>query len=224
MLNRWLARRAVAKIALGGLALGLVALAGLTIWATIQTRTATTRVKAFNEVSAEWNTIFVRLGAEDAALREFLATNGSAYGRADLASTVRSAEPELAWLEKHGGSVEAAHVQTLRLAYEKYTAVVEAVLESAADQGELSIYQELATLDFNQLRDQVIANVERKQREVSLYLNEVDQQNTSLRFIAIGIVMIDLSFCAMSMAVLAVYQQRAERAAAKSRHQALHDR
>lgn len=223
MLDKWLARRAVAKTALGGLAMGLVALAIVAIWATVQMRTVTIRVKAFNEVSAQWNKVFVVLGAEDAALVELLATDGSEYGRNALIATIGAADPKLAWLEKRGGPVEADHVRMLRLAYEKYTAVVQAVLDSAANKGELSTYKELATLDFSQLRDQVVANVERKQRELAQYLADIDQRNTSLRLITIGIVVIDLSFCAMSTAVLAVYQQRAERAADKSRHQALHD-
>ena len=213
----------VAKVALGGLAMGLVALATLTIWSTIQTRTATARVKAFNEINAQWNSVFVRLGAEDTALREFLATNGGEYGRQTLRSTMSSAEPNLAWLSKRGGTVESDHVQMLRLGYEKYTDVVRAVLNLEANHGDLSTYKDLAALDLSLLRDQVIANVERKQRELALYLTEVDQRNTSLRLLAIGLVVIDLLFCVMSTAILAAYQQRAERVAAKSRHQALHD-
>jgi diguanylate cyclase (GGDEF)-like protein len=223
MRDRWLARRAAAKIAVGGLALGLVALAGLTIWATIQMRSATVRVKAFNEISSQWNTIFVRLGAEDAALRELLATNGSEFARKTLIASIGSAEPNLRWLERHGGPVEADHVRMLRLAYGKYSDVVRAILVAGAARGELSTYRDLAALDSGQVRDQVVANVERKQRELAQYLAEVDRRNVSLRLIAVGIVVVSLVFCAMSTAVLVVYQRRAERAAARSRHQALHD-
>ncbi|MBT8228349.1 MAG: bifunctional diguanylate cyclase/phosphodiesterase [Dactylosporangium sp.] len=211
------------RIALGGLALGLIALGGLTIWATIKTHTSTARVEAFNEINAQWNTVFVRLGAEDVALREFLTTNGSEYGRDPLIMTMGSAEPNLLWLEKHGGLVEADHVRMLRLEYKKYTDVVQAILDTAENRGDLSIYEELAALDLSQLRDQVVANVERKQRELALYLTEVEQRNASLGLMAIGIVVVDLSFCAMSTAILAMYQRLTERAVATSRHQALHD-
>lgn len=223
MLGRWLARRSVARVALFGLAIGMIALAGLSVWSMVQTSKATAQVERFNEISAHWNTVFVQLRAEDAALDEFLTTRGSDYARQPLIDTIGSAEESLKWLERNGGSLEANHVNMLRMEYEQYTNVVKAILGVAAAGGDLAGYEDLADLDFSQIRDQVVANVERKQRELAAYLVDVRQRNTSLGLIALAVAVVDLSFCAVSTAVLAVNQRLAERAAAKSRHQALHD-
>jgi hypothetical protein len=78
MLERWLARRAVGRLAIAGLAAGLAVLAVLAMWGTVQAQATTDRVRAYNEIGAVWQRVFTDLAVEDAALREFLATGGSA--------------------------------------------------------------------------------------------------------------------------------------------------
>ncbi|MBN1172433.1 MAG: EAL domain-containing protein, partial [Micromonosporaceae bacterium] len=183
----------------------------------------TARVRAFNEVSARWNLAFTHLSTEDAVLREFLATGGSVHKRQTLRDVVGSVNADLEWLEHHGGRIEAEHVAMLRVEYDGYTKVMEFVLSSPEKSERLTVYGDLALMEFGSLRAQIGANVERKQREFVQYLVGVDQDNLRLRWGAVAVVAVDLLLCIASMVVLVTYQRRAEREASSSRHQALHD-
>ncbi|MBT8224807.1 MAG: EAL domain-containing protein [Dactylosporangium sp.] len=223
MLGRWSVRRVTALAAVLGLALGLAALAALTIWGAGASRAMTDRVRGFNEAGAHWNLVFVHLNEEDAALREFLATGGSPPRREPLQRVIGSANVDLEWLKRHGDQVEISHVDMLTVGYADYTRVLTLILESPEKSDELSDYGALALLEIGPLRDQVVANVERKQRELAQYLVAVDRDSRTLRWVTGGVVTVDLLLCVVSMAFLVANQQRAEREAFSSRHQALHD-
>jgi diguanylate cyclase (GGDEF)-like protein len=222
MSTRWLARRAVARIAVAGLALGLAVLAVLTLWGSAATQATTARVRAINAVSSRWGSIFTHLTVEDSALRQYLATGGTEPRRAPLAAAVDSAGPDFAWLGLHGGSADAGHARQVHVLYQGQTDVIEAVLgESNASQ--LSGYAELATLNFANLRAQIVANVARKQGELTTYLIQVDHRNLMLRRVAVGAVAVDVIFCLLTSMFLVRYQRRTEEDSAVNRHKALHD-
>ena len=223
LFDRWLARRSVARSAIACLALGLATLAVLALWGSVVTRQTTERVRSFNQVSGKWNHVFTQLGNEDAALRDFVATNGSSTRRVAFVAQLDSAAADLRWLERHGGSDEATHVRMLRAEYESYNRMARAVLNADADPVSLRGYGDLAMSVFTPLRGQVVANVERVQGDLADYLEEVDRTNQLLRSVDILVIVADAVFCLGSTVVLLGYQRRAERAAQRSRYQSLHD-
>jgi diguanylate cyclase (GGDEF)-like protein len=222
MVSRWLVRRAVARTAVAGLSLGLIVLALLTLWGSAATQATTARVRSINEVSARWGSIFTHLATEDAALRQFLATGGTAPRLAPLQAVVHSAEPDFIWLGHRAGPVEADHARQLHVLYQGYTDVIESVLGEQED-NKLSGYAELATLNFTTLRGGIVENVDREQHELTSYLTQVDHSNMLLRWGASAVVLVDLVFCVLSSLFLVTYQRRAEQDSAVNRHKALHD-
>ena len=208
---------------MAGLVLGLAALAALTIWGSAIALDTTARVRTFNSISSRWGKVFTRLSNEDAALTAFVANGGIEYRRTRLLATIDSAEPDLAWLERYGGPGEAQQVRMLRPAYSNYNNSVRAVAEPGGRGLGTSGMVELAALDFGQVRELVVANVERKQLELVKYLNLVDRHNMTLRWVMVGVVQVDALFCVLSAVILIGYQRRAEREAACNRHKALHD-
>lgn len=222
MLERWLARRAVGRLAIAGLAAGLAVLAALAIWGTIQAQATTDRVRAYNKIGAVWQRVFTDLAVEDAALREFLATGGSAFRRPSLVRVVNSAGAELDWLASEGGEREAYQVRVVRISYDNYTRIIRNVLEDSAS-AKLGGYSELATLYFTQLRGMVVENVDRKQRELIEYLDRVDSHTLALRWVTLTVAAIGFVMCLVSSVVLVAYQRRAERESSLNRHKALHD-
>ena len=198
-------------------------MAALTLWTTSAVRTTTEKVRAVNDVSARWNAVSVHLTVEDAALREFLATGGTSVHRDALVAVVGSATADLNWLEHEGSSAEAAYVQMLRPGYADYTRVIQAVLRLTPNSDQLRDYGTLATVDYAPLRDQVAANVNRQQRELTRFLIDVDQKNMTIRWITVIVLAFSVLCCCASVVVLISYQRKAEQEAETSRDQALHD-
>ncbi|HKS98402.1 MAG TPA: GGDEF domain-containing protein [Rugosimonospora sp.] len=224
MVARWLSGRVVARAAVGGLALGLAALAVLTVAGTASTRQATARVRAYNQVSDAWSTVFVQVAQEDEALHRYLDTGTDTDRRALLAIT-GAAEPPLVWIAVNGGADEAFQVRVLRQDYAGYEKTVRGVVLAGArgDAAGVEAYVAPAALEFAELRRQVVANVQRKQRDLAGYLAVVDARDRALESVAGGVLVVDMGLLVLCTALLIGYQRRVERQAAASRHQALHD-
>ena len=209
---------------MAGLALGLAALAALTVGGAISTQEATAKVRAFSKVTNHWGLVFVQISEEDAALRKYLDT-GTSLDHTALSLATGAAEPPLTWLAEHGGSEEAFQVSLLRNDYLRYTNTLRAILDAGRqhDQAAIDANVQPASLGFATLRRQVVANVERNQRDLSAYLADVDLRNRTLKSFAVGVFGADLATFALCSAILIGYQRRIERQALTSRHQALHD-
>jgi diguanylate cyclase (GGDEF)-like protein len=209
---------------MAGLAVGLAALAALTIGGTVSTQRATAQVRAFTQVTNRWGQVFVGISEEDEALHKYLAT-GTDLDHAALAAAIGTAEPDLTWLATHGGNEEAFQVSQLRYDYLPYTKTLRAVLDAGRwhDQTAIDANVQPAALGFASLRRQAMANVERNQRELNAYLAGVDLRNRTLRTIALVVFAADLATFALCAAMLLGYQRRIERQAISSHHQAMHD-
>jgi diguanylate cyclase (GGDEF)-like protein len=224
MLRNWLSRRGVRRVALAGLAVGLAALAALTIGGTLSTERATAQVRESNRVSSAWERVFVQVGHEDEALHKYLAT-GTSIDWLALRAAIGSAEQSLDWLAAHGGSDEAFQVVQLRADYGRYEHTLRAIV-AAGEQGrqyEIDANVQPAALAYAALRRQAVANVERQRRELEDYLATVDARNRTLQSLALVVFAVDLATFALCTAILIGYQRRVERQAATSRHQAMHD-
>ncbi len=223
MLRYWLERRAVARAAVIGLALGLTAFAGLALAATMTTASATQQVRTLDQIGAAWEQAFTQVNAEDAALRHFLADGGTNARRGPLEAAVGSADPHLAWLSTHAGATEAEHESLLLPGYNAYSQIVRDALRDAEHGGDLSGYPDLATLTYVPLCNVFVTNIVRIQMESNTYLRSVDRRNMLLRWATLAVFVGDLLLYAICSGVLVGYQRRAEQAASTSRHQARHD-
>jgi diguanylate cyclase (GGDEF)-like protein len=224
MRRNWLSRRGVRRAAMVGLAVGLAALATLTIGGTVSTEQATTEVRVSNRVSSAWERVFVQFSKEDEALHKYLAT-GTDLDRVALRAVIGSAESDLDWLAANGGGDEAFQVMQLRHHYARFSNTLRAVVAAIGPerQREVDANVQPAALEFAALRRLTVANVERQRRELEEYLATVDERNRTLQSVALGVFAIDLTLFALCTAILVGYQRRIERQAESSRHQAMHD-
>jgi diguanylate cyclase (GGDEF)-like protein len=221
-LTRRLASRAVARMAIGGTAAGIAVLATLAVVGSSVTGAATEQVRRAQEITRVWNDISVRINAQDAALREYLATGGTEYRHAQLALTLDSARPDLDWLQDHQ-AVARVELDVVRGAYANYSRIVVEIMAMVGRGAPVQGYAELASLAFAPLRDEVLENVRQNEHELASYLGKVDRQTALQRTVAAAII----PFCALVFgicaAVLVGYQRRAERQAASRLHDATHD-
>jgi diguanylate cyclase (GGDEF)-like protein len=222
--TNWLSRRGIRRAAMAGLAVGLAALATLTLGGTRSTEQATAQVRASNQVSSAWESVFVEVSLEDEALHGYLAT-GTELDRIVLREAIGSAQGRLDWLVAHGGGDEEFQVAQLRHHYGRYETTLRAIVAAGEreDHDEIDAHVHPAALEFAGLRRMTVANVERQRRELDRYLAEVDQRNRTLQSIALAVFGIDLATFSLCTAILVGYQRRVERQAENSRHQALHD-
>jgi diguanylate cyclase (GGDEF)-like protein len=209
---------------MAGLALGLAALATLTIGGVRSTERATEQVRASNQVSSAWESVFVSLSREDEALDEYLAT-GTELDRISLRTVIGLAEGDLAWISENGGSDEAFQVSQLRHYYGQYENTVRAVVAAGQhnQRWQIEAHVQSAAMNFSALRRMAVANVERQRRELEAYLAMVDHRNRVLRSIVIAVFAVDLAMFALCTAILIGYQRRVENQAQFSHHQAMHD-
>lgn len=224
MTMNWLSRRGIRRAAMAGLAVGLTALAALVIGGTRSTERATAQVRASNEISSAWESVFVELSKEDEALHSYLAT-GTELDLTALRLVIGSADSRLEWLAANGGSDEAFQVAQLRHDLEGYESTLRAVVAAGErdEQAQIAANVQPAALEFAGLRRTSVANVDRQRGKLESYLAAVDRRNRALRSVAVAIVAVDVGTFLLCAAILVTYQRRVERAAESSHHQATHD-
>jgi diguanylate cyclase (GGDEF)-like protein len=222
-LVRWLTSRTVARVAVVGLALGIATLASLAVLASALTRNATAHMREVDEVIGVWSDVVIRINAEDAALREFLATGGTDYRRQALVASVDSARPGLNWLGSHAGAVDQVDLDLIRGVYANYSRIIVEILAMTDKGGRVQGYAELAELAFAPLREAVLDNVSRKRQELQAYLRDIEHRDAQLRIGTTVVVAVAGLLFAACAVILIGYQRRAERQAAESQHEATHD-
>jgi diguanylate cyclase (GGDEF)-like protein len=220
--GRLLARRATARAAVAGTAVGIVTLAVSAVLAANGTVEATREVRRAQEVIRVLNDIAVRVDSQDAALREYLAAGGTAYRGERLAGTLDSARGGLDWLQAHGG-IGRRELDAIRGAYADYSRIVVEIMTQTEKGAKVQGYAEPAALAFSPLRDEVLAGVRRNQEALAGYLAAVDRRAVTLQRVAeVAILLVSMLFAVCAL-VLVGYQRRAERQAARRLHEATHD-
>jgi diguanylate cyclase (GGDEF)-like protein len=211
-------------MAVAGLAVGLSALAGLALWGTTSTAQTTASVRTFDKIGDVWGQVFLHVSLEYEALNDYRQASTD-VGRQPLTSAVGSAEPDLEWLQAHGGPVEAKQAAAVQDTYDAYTLTLRRLIAAGAagDAAQVVVDAELAGLSASSLRKQSVANSVRKRLEMYAFLDQVEHRNQRLRLAAEVISAVDLAFVIVCGLVLLTYQRRTERQAVASRHQALHD-
>ena len=214
--------RGTARAAIAGTAAGIAVLAGSAVLASAVTAEATSEVRRTQDATRVLNDISVRINAEDAALREYLATGGTEYRRLQLAVTHDSARGDLNWLHDHQ-AIGRLELDVVRGAYANYSRIVVEIVAMTSKGASVQGYAELAAQAFAPLRDEVLANVHRNQLDLAEYLRDVDRRTILLRTVAAVMIPLVLVLFAVFAVVLIGYQRQAERQAARRLHEATHD-
>jgi diguanylate cyclase (GGDEF)-like protein len=220
--NRLLENRAMARSAIAGTAAGIVILAVSAVLASTGMAETTEKVRRVQTITQKLNGISVQVNAEDAALREYLATGGTEYRRAQLTATLGGAREHLDWLQRDS-SVDRAELDGIRGAYENYNRIVFDIMTRTEQGGDVKGYTDLASLTFAPLRDNVLSIGDHHQRRLTDYLREVDVRADILNAIAVATIGVVLLLFAVCAKVLVGYQRRAERQAEQRLHEATHD-
>jgi len=218
-------RKIGARAAVGGLTLGLAALAGLALWSTDSTAQTTAWLREHDAVSDRWGRTLEAISVESEALTDFLMASDE-IGRSPLKSALRSAEEHLSWLEAHGDPTDEAQARSVHDSYRSYTESLSYVIEltdAGAGEDEVAAEVQQAGLGAASLRKLAMFNQSRKRLERNAYLEQVDIRNQRAEVAAKVIGGVDFLLLMMCGAVLLGYQRRIERQAGESRHQALHD-
>ncbi|MEU4425798.1 bifunctional diguanylate cyclase/phosphodiesterase [Actinoplanes sp. NPDC024001] len=220
--SRLLEARATARSAIAGTGVGIVILAVSAVLASTGMAETTQEVRRVQTITQKLNGISVQINAEDAALREYLATGGTEYRRAQLTATLGAARANLDWLQENN-AVDRAELDAIRGGYENYNRIVLDIMSQTESGANVDGYTDLASLTFAPLRDTVLGIGDQQQQKLADHLNEVHRRADVLNWVAaatIGIVLVLFSVCAR---VLVSYQRRAERQAARRLHEATHD-
>ncbi|WP_229072244.1 bifunctional diguanylate cyclase/phosphodiesterase [Actinoplanes sp. DH11] len=220
--RRLTASRATARAAIAGTAVGITTLATSAVLASTVTAEATREVRRTQAVTKVLNDISVRVNAQDAALREYLATGGTEYRAVQLSATLDSARADLDWLQQHQ-AVSQVELDAIRGAYANYSRIVVEIMDGTEKGANVYGYAELAALAFAPLRDEVLNNVYRSQQSLADYLEGVDRRAVLLRTVAGLMIPVVLLLFAVCAVVLVGYQRRAERQAEQRLHEATHD-
>jgi diguanylate cyclase (GGDEF)-like protein len=219
-----LARRATARTAIAGLALGVFTLAGITLWSTHSSQEITRKLQSSNEIADGWGQVFQHLNLEDEAAGDYLRA-GNEFGRLSVESAIGSAAPNLALLQRSGGPAVREEVELITATYESYGATLRQMIEQgrAGRTADVAATAEQADLAAASLRKQVTAAIARQRLETSTYLVQADQNTQRVRRAAIVTFSMEVVLLCLCAFVLLESQRRLERHAASSREQALHD-
>jgi diguanylate cyclase (GGDEF)-like protein len=224
MLAKALQTRAMARLAVAALALGLFALAGLALWSTDRTERDAVRLGEINDIAAKWGSLFEALNVQDAALGDYL-NAGDEVGRQPLLSALHLGTPELAWLEQHCAPSAKGEVAAVAEAYGSYTATLAGIIDLGrrGEQGKVMLQAKAASLLADTLRKQLTANIAHQRLEITAYLLKAKRLNRQMKAAGVAIFAVDTALLLLCSVVLLGYQRRVERQAAESGYRALHD-
>jgi diguanylate cyclase len=221
---RVLRTRVLARAAVAGLALGLLALAALAAWGSETNTRATAELRKMNTVSRVWSQVFQEIDAENEAAHDFVNAGGKAGGPR-LAASIGSADPSLDWLSRHAAPDEAEQVVSIQAAYRTQASALRTLLAAgnAGDTERVMALHEDGEATTAALHAQVTDNFVRSRVEASRYLDESDRRMRRIRGLGLGLFGFELALLVICTGILLGYQRRVECQAATSQHQALHD-
>ena len=218
------ARPRAARGAVGGLTIGLAALAGLALWSTASTAEATDTVGRLDAVGNRWAQVLLHVSDEAEALSDFT-REGNETGDQPLESATGSAEKDLQWLRTNGGAWDVNVATGMDSSYRAYTTTVRQLIDEARHGRRAQAYllADEASLSASTLRKQSVVNVTRQQLEMTAYLQQVDGRTRRIRVAEAVILAVDALLLLLSALVLLNHQRRIERQAVESHRRSLHD-
>jgi diguanylate cyclase (GGDEF)-like protein len=225
MLSKVIEARATARAAVVGLAIGLLALTGLSLCGSVNTQRTTARIDELNEMSDRWLQVLQLVDLADHAMSDYLRSFGSNILRQPLASAAGSARDGIQWLRRNGAPDDVDTAVRVGGLYDDYTETLRNIV-SLGDRGQsaqVQLQADQAKLAVISLRKQLSAIIQVKRLETTEYLKAADRQNRVIRYTTIGTFAINLGLVALCGTVLLCYRRRILRQAAKNEHEALHD-
>ncbi|GDY30270.1 putative bifunctional diguanylate cyclase/phosphodiesterase [Gandjariella thermophila] len=225
MLSRAIEARATARAALAGLAIGLIALTGLSLASSLSMERTTARIDQLNEMSDRWLQVLQLVDLADHAMTDYLRSYRSTVLRQPLASAAGSAQDGLRWMQRYGAPDDVDTAVRVGGLYADYTEILRNIVAMGdrGDTAQVSIQADLAKLAVVSLRKQLSAIIQVKRLQTSQYLREADSANRALRLAMFGTFAVNLGLVALCGAVLINYRRRILRQVAKNEHEALHD-
>lgn len=224
MLSKALRSRATARLAVAGLALGLLLLVGLVLWSTRAADRENARLNQINEVAAAWGRLFEKLNAQDTAMTEYVQA-GDDVGRRPLESAIGLSADELRWLSEHSEPTRAAEVVRVTETYDSYVTTLTRMVELGhrGDYRDAAARAKVASLIADSLRQQVIANIASQRLETTARLHDARTFNRHLRLVEFTVFGLELVLLLLCSAILLSHQRRIERQAMENGYQAAHD-
>ncbi|GAB7046156.1 putative bifunctional diguanylate cyclase/phosphodiesterase [Catenuloplanes indicus] len=223
-MRHWLQRRAVARSAIVALMIGLMLLAGLAFVSARSAAQASASVAGRQQVSQQWNEIYLKINIEYELLVDFL-DQQSAQGRSVLTGSIGSAEENLRWLNANGGPDDSTQARSLQNTYSGYSYTLRNLVDATRGDDEelVRLQARQAALSAAALRKQASNNIARNNLEIGDRLREAQRESDRIK-LAVGVISTaDLALVVFCSLVLLVYQRSTERQAAESRYRASHD-
>ncbi|MEV6345374.1 GGDEF domain-containing protein [Actinoplanes sp. NPDC051851] len=216
--------RAAARAAVAALSLGVVALAGLSVFSMAANAATTAHIRVLGKQSDQWGRLTLNVNIEYEALTDYV-RDSSVTGREPLLTAIGSADENLTWLAEQGDPTDVARAADVGNSYAAYTSTLwELIAADGRDDTEAAdVLYGQATLAASTLRKSAMAQVARKRLETDRYLSAADDRNRNLMLAATGIFVVDLILLALCARVLLSYQRRVEGEAIEHQHRALHD-
>ncbi len=224
MLSKLIEARATARASVAGLAIGLVALAGLALWTSLSMQSATAHFHALNETSDQWGQVVQNVDVADHAMADYLRA-GTAIMRQPLATAAGTGQESLRWLRENGMPADVRAATSVGNLYTDYTTLLLEMIAfgDRGDTARLQLHADQAELAVASLRKQLSTVVQLKRLETTEFLERADNQNRWLRLAVAGAFGIDLGLVALCGTVLLAYRRKILGQAAKSEFEALHD-
>jgi diguanylate cyclase (GGDEF)-like protein len=221
MLFRTLQSRALTRVAVAMLALGVFVLAGLALWSTSSTRRTTARVATANELGDVWGQLFDHVNLEEDMMHAYVGTRDDSQ-RTSFVQTIGGAEPILASLQRMGDAHDQVMAQRAADAYVVYTDALKDVL-AAGPTASLEMPQQRGRFAAAAMRQLVSSSMSSERQEMRAFNRNVDAESEKVRVATTIAFAVCLALLAVCLAVLLGYQRRVERQAASHRHDSLHD-
>jgi len=214
----------MARLAIGGLAVGFAALAALALWSTADSTRTAARISSVNQTSSEWTQLLLHFSDEYEALNDYLRSDND-LGREPLASSVGSADAELATMAAGHTGTMRTEIQMVAQGYQTYTLTIKDLMWAGlrSESARVEVLADQATLSASALRKQSIYTLTRNHNEQNVFLEGVKTRNRHLRLAESILLGFDALLLVLSAGLLLTHQRRIERQAEMSTHQALHD-
>ena len=221
MLFSILQSRAVARVAVAVLSLGVFVLTGLALWSTSSTERTTARVTEANVLGDVWGQLFDHVNLEEDMMHAYVGTRDESQ-RSSFVQTIGGAEPILATLQSLGDANDRAMAQRAADAYASYTDALKDVL-AAGPAANLEMPQQRGRFAAAAMRQLVSASLSSERQEMRAFSRRVNAESERVRVATTVAFAVCLALLGLCLAVLLGYQRRVERQAASHRHDSLHD-
>ena len=216
--------RTAGRLALGGLALVLVLLAGVSVWGVAQTRQETAETATAVRQSSLFDRVRFAVASEEALERGYQLAPDPRV-RSDFAATAAGLGSLLHQIRATGSPSDRAIAKSVLTEHAKYLVLARKVF-AAADAGNSALtlaLDEEALPRVHVIEGLIFTVAAKHSREAQTALASLRQNESSVLVFTLGAFALGLCLLVLCCLVLVSSARRLERQGALTRHQALHD-